>query len=34
MDEQMFKEAGSAKPIKVYPYDPSKPVAVRPKNWK
>jgi len=29
MDEKLFKEAGSVKPVKTYAYDPSKPVIVK-----
>jgi len=32
LDEQAFRDAGVAKPVKTYSYDPSKPVSVRPKS--
>ena len=28
-DEKMFREAGTAKPVKTYRYDPTKPVAFK-----
>lgn len=34
LDEQAFLDAGAAKPVKTYSYDPSKPVSVRPKTKK